>query len=199
MRRIGFSIAEVLVVIAIVMVLLSLLKPVVTQARVAAGKTVCQSHLKQQFVALSIYRDACEGTDAPAHSTEMGLPPFFAPNYLRPVIGASGASAAELTCRSPRGYPLGTTMPSYAVLWPDVTSNTGHTVPNILMEQQEWIDFVTRLQSGTVLIIDPNHQSYWPATQYSNQFALGVTLSGNLVKRVKRGTCLLRSWWEDNP
>jgi len=62
----GFTLVEVLVVIAIIAVLCAILFPVMSAAREKSRQTVCASNIRQVGVALRMYADDCDGMLPPA-------------------------------------------------------------------------------------------------------------------------------------
>ena len=65
-RKNGFTLVELLVVIAIIAMLVVLLLPAINAAREAARKATCKSNLRQIGVALNGY-----------HAARQKFPPFF--------------------------------------------------------------------------------------------------------------------------
>jgi len=57
----GFTLVELLVVIGIIAVLISILMPALTKARISAMRTVCKSNLRQDAMAITMYANDNKG------------------------------------------------------------------------------------------------------------------------------------------
>jgi prepilin-type N-terminal cleavage/methylation domain-containing protein/prepilin-type processing-associated H-X9-DG protein len=87
--RRGFTLIEVLVVIAIAVILIGLLLPAVQKAREAAARVRCQNHLKQIGLALHAFHDA-RGGFPPAKQDGPGVPTHSWTPFVLPYLEHTG-------------------------------------------------------------------------------------------------------------
>jgi type II secretory pathway pseudopilin PulG len=85
--RVGFTLVEIVVVIAIITALGGIIFAAMGPAREKARRAVCMSNLHQIGIAITLYRNDTDGadvTDGPQTAAELGLPPH--PLRLLPYL-----------------------------------------------------------------------------------------------------------------
>lgn len=88
----GFTLIELLVVISIIALLLSVLMPALSKAKMAAQKVVCQSNLKQQSLACSLYMNDSKDIFPSQYTKPNSAPGDASASYWR-WGGKNGVSA----------------------------------------------------------------------------------------------------------
>jgi len=104
-RRSGFSLIELLVVISIIALLIALLLPALGEARAVARTAVCQSQLKQIGLAQLLY--ATDNRNyfplAYDHTTGSLLTPVWPGSHLEPYVPPVRINKPDSNPRTPTG------------------------------------------------------------------------------------------------
>ncbi len=189
----GFTLTEVVVATVIVALLSALLFPVFAKAKDRANEAHCVSNFRQIHLALSAYRTAWEGIDAPAPSDQMGFPPRIYEAVVKDPENIKEYTGGVFLCRgrgyksdAPAGYWQGWAPGRGSPLW-----SQGN--------EDDWIRHVTVMGQGSIVQFDPSHQLFRPVTPLSTQRALGLRMDGSVRWRLRRGKFKERTWWEDPP
>jgi len=109
----AFTLIELLVVISIISTLIAILLPSLRKAREQARKIVCQSRLKQNALAMTMYLHTYKDM-FPTEADEGGKPknilfaldllrPFYGPDVVGADIKVSGGTIDVLKCPADRG------------------------------------------------------------------------------------------------
>lgn len=113
-RRAAFTLVELLVVMSIVAILVAMLLPAIGKAKDLSQSVVCQSNLKQQFLAVQLYSDANRGYGPCETGTNYATDPAALVanawsnggsgarwmKKLLPYLGSSTADVSSVTCFS---------------------------------------------------------------------------------------------------
>ena len=104
----GFTLLELLVVVAVIALLVAILLPALNQARVQANRVVCQAHLRQLALAWLVYLENYQGDfyqSANANFKYGGWVGYGFPDWanfprpLNPYLGLKTITASEGAAR----------------------------------------------------------------------------------------------------
>ncbi|MCH8274690.1 MAG: type II secretion system protein [Armatimonadetes bacterium] len=174
MKRKGFTLTEVLVILTILAVLAALLFPVLRRATERGKEVTCLSNFRQMHIALELYRADYEGAGRYGEAAAMGMPPTTL--WLIPY----GYDPREMRC-------------------PGI-SFTNQVERALYMEMwggKDWVPTVTEFEDDTVIYIDLNH-SFPGRSIYSESNthrAIGLYLGGHIETRIRTGSPDSLKWW----
>lgn len=184
-RRSGISLAEIVVVVAILMTLVALVVPSVASARKRAAEATCMANLRQVHIILALYRSEWGSESSVGTPSQMGLPPNIL-SIKRELQGlASCAGADPLRCT---GFGDG---PGTTPMWP----TSFPYVPDPPRDLQ-WSTLVSKRGESTIIFHDPNHQLSCPVAEFSIGRSIGLRLDGSVSVRTYPGDpTSVPNWW----
>lgn len=179
MKR-AFTLVEVVVCLAIVVIVAALTAPVFAKVKKNAQITASLSNLHQMHLALALYRLDSDGDGVYGTASQMGLPGMA-------TVWKSKLGLPESVWHSPCG-----TDPALFSGSPDAFSymynpEDSESFSREAILHREEVVLVVDLNCG-----DPDRPF---RARFLNHRGLGVRLGGQLVNRVKPGDPETSAWW----
>lgn len=157
----GFTLIEILVVIAIIGILASILFPVFAKAREKARTSTCQSNLKQMGIAFEMYRADWDQTYPPAYLWKTNLQP-----YIKTLAVNKCPSRPNLPVWFGQGYNIGCADPFVAGFPQQCEAAIHNPGDKILIA--EWDLCNSGPPCGPKTLFDHGASSCWAVTRVHN-------------------------------
>jgi len=175
-RSSAFTLTEIIVVIAILIILAAIASPYMAKAKRSAQIQSSLSRLKQVYLAVKLYQMDSDGHVMYGRREEMGLPSRHDINHW-------------MFARSTSKYPTSMFLSACGGHPSDTTIGFTYWFGGSDSANELWAKYVTLYQEGMILVsdlncTDPDNDIYNP---YDETRALGVLLSGQLINRVRTG------------
>ncbi len=181
-KHLGFTLLEVLTVLAITAALCAILYPVFGRVREKSKETVCVSNLRQIGQAIALYRSSYDGDGKYGSMEEMGLPEDF---YV--LAKSHNLPRALFVCGPEKGQKSHLYNVRYA--------------PEHSIGVPSWKAYVTAYQESSVLAIDVWHD--FPGTPRDSRFVVhhgvGLYLDGHVQEKTKVGDWFSKNEWWSTP
>ncbi len=182
----GFSLVEILVCMAILVVLAAITFPIARAAKLKSYEGVCASNLHQMWLATSLYREDYSPHSETGNMYEMGLPTS---DWVGAQMDKNKAFTCPLTAKPFRHLQVYHYMVG---------------VPEYKQVNDEWIDTVNKYGSNSMIFVDFCHGDL--TTLYTATYphvGLGVSLGGQFRKQTKKGSLIntndMAKWWAGGP
>lgn len=181
MRRRAVTILEIIIVMAILGILSALAFPTIASARIPAQIQVSKSNLRQQWLALQLYREATD--EVYGSTTEMNLPD----SESLFLSSSTPLGLPDKVWRSPCGkHPQNIGDDHYRwMLQKDEGTVKAFKAAAILYEDNLIVSYDVNCNPA-----DVNVSSAWQKKR-----ALGILLSGVLISKTAIGSPDLYEWW----
>lgn len=194
MRKSGFTLIEVIVVVVILALLAAILTPVFVRAKNQAQVTESVAKMRQCHVALQLYRDQWDGDDSSGDFFQMGLWQGWdmMQNWwdflgVRPEFVDSPCKRSYEGTAMSRKWNQITYAPEFYSKWAEMNgNNVGY------LKKYRW----RALAFMDTYCTDPPLQQTNP---YRTKRFLAVLLNGELVNKRRAGSMLVLENWSDPP
>ena len=181
MRKLGFTLVEVMVVIAIILLLAAIVTPIYLRSKRSAKETVSVENLRQLHLAMTLYRADYGGDGIYGDVDAMGLPTSL---QLYGGLAGEPYGITEEMLASPCGVHPSLDARLNVMYW---MASGGPRVEVASLEFQE----------DLILWYDPscNDSGVQLENPYRSKLILGVLLGGELVRRRAKGNFEDPAWW----
>jgi prepilin-type N-terminal cleavage/methylation domain-containing protein len=182
----GFTLAEVIIVIAIIAILGAITFSTFGPAREKGRQTVCMSNLKNIYQALMMYGADYEGHDHLPGLENIPLEPFLMPTMLLPYTGTNEI----LFCPDTPAEKRKTFMSTYNwVLYPRMLEEKGDEMAQRQIRKQRLL--VAEQGSAATILRCYNHEvAYYEAQQadtdpsFRKKFVIDLNAAGGVKARL---------------
>ena len=175
-RKFGFTLVEILTVIAIILVVTAITFPLISKAKIRSFEASCRQALHHNWIALELYRqDWGSGIDygtaqqmaLPLDSSDFHFPEL--PPYRNPKIASTGFTY----------YP----------------KEDGVSSPALV---DEWVRYSKRCWAESIILADFNFNEVdpWVSKPFSPKKGIGVVLGGSVITRIRTGVPNIPFWWD---
>lgn len=190
----GFTITELVVGVAIMMLMAAITIPVAFKVKEKASITNSISNLQQIGMALNMYRASYDGDGKYGYWAQMGMPP-----HVSTLVPTGYIESGRLECT---GLPIPTNPnreryhPASwkAEDWKHLESEGFHL--------EYWGPYVERYQENAIAVYDIHHPrdgfSGIPYSPMDSWRSIGLYLAGSVKVRVRAGDPERRKWWHDD-
>lgn len=187
-RNRGVTLVEILVVIGVILILMAITVPIMSSAKRSAKVTATMVRLRNQWVALSLYRSDYEGDGRYGTSPEMGLPKFQ----------TRSMAVIDQTWPPPCGVHPDLWVSFWVRCFCGQDGMSEEELKAVLPKCRERIAEESNIyRENWILLIEDNCSD--PEVKLKNDYqrkrAVGVFLSGQVKLRVGIGDHLKPGWW----
>ncbi len=186
-KRVAFTLLEIIVVVAILLVIASIISPVIVKAAQAGKETATKNNLHQIYLGLMLYREKYDSKVEFGATVDMGLPVGMAssPAYLE-VVNEKRTWRSPCCCHKDGS----TGFPDYTTYFIDYS--------DFFTDEDYWLRYVNKYQSSAVMVAD-YHCNPTDLALYSPVEPIkliGVRLNGKIETRVRTADPgLVQEFW----
>jgi type II secretory pathway pseudopilin PulG len=181
-KKVAFTLVELLVVVAIIMVVSAITFPVIVGAVHRAKETSSMSKLRQLHLATMIYRSEYYGDAVYGQIGAMGLPPATPAKWVEVRLDQPMSLMKSSCGRHPSMPPV-----DYDMYYTPGVGDPPFPVEATLFEENLVLFYDMSCSDSDVALMN----------EFQTHLGIGVLLGGNAVVHRKPGRWWETEWWAD--